>query len=120
MEPSLKDQLLADYERYEDAVEDAAFVPLWDLGDWLAKYVPNQGQGGDRSKPARSGLLTLDDVAERKRRSRDQLGNLRKVAEEAPKSARLPGVTPRVYMQALRNAGWNLDAANEALRTKGS
>lgn len=120
MEPSLKDQLEADYDRHEDAVEDAAFVPLWALADWLAKHVPNPGRGGDRSKPARPGLLTLDDLAKRKRRSRDQLGDLRKVAEAAPKSARLPDIAPRVYTEALRNANWNLDAANDALRAKGT
>lgn len=115
-EPSLRDQLLADYDAHEDMIEDASAEPLWTLGDWLAQYVPNEGRG--RPKNASQAPITLDDLAGRRGRSRRWLSDTRKVAE-ATALDRLGGVAPRVYLEALRNAGWDLAVANKALRAKG-
>jgi hypothetical protein len=117
-EPTLRDQLLADYDEREDRIDRAANVELWELGDWLAQYVPNAGHGGDRSKSTRPDLLRLDDLAGRRGRSRSWLHDLRKVAE-ATVADRLPLITPRVYLEAMRQAKWDLVAANQSLITTG-
>lgn len=117
-EPSLRDQLLADYDEHEDRIDKAATVELWALGDWLAEHVPNAGHGGDRSKSARVDLPRLDDLAGRRGRSRSWLHDLRKIAETTTVD-RLPHITPRVYIEAMRANGWDLMAANASLITKG-
>jgi hypothetical protein len=117
MEPSLRDQLLVDYDEHENQIEKAAIVELWALGDWLAQYVPprHPGPAGD-SRP--ESVISLKELAERGRRGVDQLQLLRKVAL-ATEADRLPLITPRAYTEALRQHGWDLMAANHALVTKG-
>jgi hypothetical protein len=117
-EPSLRDQLLADYEAHEDRVEDAATTELWALGDWLAKYVPNQGGGRPPKTSTREDVLKLDDLVARRGRSRSWLHALRAVAW-ATAADRLPLIAPRVYTEALRQNDWDLMAANASLVTKG-
>jgi hypothetical protein len=116
-EPSLRDQLLADYEAHEDRIEAAAASELWALGDWLAEYVPprHPGPAGDTTPEC---PISLEDLAERGHRGLVQLRQLRKVAL-ATEPDRLPKISPRAYTEALRQNGWDLMAANHALVTKG-
>lgn len=116
-EPSLRDQLLADYEAHEDRVEQAAVTELWQLADWLAEYVPprHPGPAGD-SRPG--AIISLEDLAERGRRGTKQLSLLRKIAL-ATEADRLPQVTPTAYTEALRAAKWDLMAANQRLVERG-
>jgi hypothetical protein len=116
-EPDLREQLLADYEQHEDRIDKAANVELWGLGDWLVKYVPNGGRGRPPGNGTR-GPISLDDLAGHRGRSREWLNNLRKVAE-ATAIDRLPQITPRVYLEAMRAAKWDLMEANASLVTKG-
>src|SRR5262245_1240959 len=118
-EPSLRDQLLADYDAHEDAIDRAALTELWALGDWLAQYVPNGGRG--RPPVPENGCqrpITLDDLAERRGRRREWLSSLRKVAQWTQPD-RLPQVTPTAYHEALRAAKWDLMDANRRLVTLG-
>ena len=116
-EPSLRDQLLADYERHEDAIENAASAELWKLGDWLAEYVPprHPGPAGVSDLEA---VISLEDLAERRGRHVRWLQRLRKLAL-VTEADRLPLITPRVYEQALRNNGWDLMLANASLVKRG-
>lgn len=120
-EPTLRDQLLADYDQHEDRVERAANVELWALGDWLAAYVPPSGGGaGMHHGKVQADLhLTVADLAGRRGRSRQWLSDLRKVAL-ATAVDRLPQVTPTVYQEALRAAEWDLMEANRRLVTLGT
>lgn len=116
-EPGLRDQLLADYEAHEDRIEDAAATELWQLGDWLAKYVPNTGNGRP-PKTGPRGPVSLEDLAGRRDRSVRWLRKLRQVAE-ATAPDRLPLISPRAYEEALRTNEWDLMRANASLVTKG-
>lgn len=116
-EPSLRDQLLADYEAHEDRVEDAAATELWQLGDWLAEYVPPR-HPGPRGVTCTEAAISLEELAERGRRSVGNLQRLRKLAL-ATEADRLPQISPRAYEEALRKANWDLMAANHSLVTKG-
>lgn len=115
-ELSLRDQLIADYEEYEDQIEQAAIVELWALGDWLAQYVPNGEPGPKTSSSTR--VLELRDLVGRRGRSQAWLNSLRKVARTTAVD-RLPQITPRVYIEALRKNGWDLMAANDSLVNRG-
>lgn len=119
-EPSLKDQLLADYDRLEDQIEDAAQDEIWELADWLAQYVPNNGRTGRPREvgPRSATFLTIQELAQEGRRSERQLRKLRQVAEQT-KDDRLDDVAPRTYMEALRKAEGNLAEANKSLQKNG-
>lgn len=116
-EPSLRDELLADYEAHEDRIEQAAVTELWQLADWLAEYVPPRrpGPAGD-SRPG--GIISLADLAERGRRGVKQLSLLRRVAL-VTEPDRLPQITPTAYTEALRATKGDLMAANRRLVTLG-
>jgi hypothetical protein len=116
-EPDLRDQLLADYLAHEDRIEKAANAELWELADWLAKYVPprHPGPAGDTCLKA---AISLEDLAARGHRSVGQLQRLRKIAL-ATEVDRLPQITPRAYEEAMRKNGWDLMQANSSLVTKG-
>lgn len=116
-EPTLKDQLLADYDEHEKRVEIAACDELWTLGDWLAEYVPPRHPGPRRDSEA-GFAISLDDLAARGRRSVRQLQTLRKVAMTT-EADRLPLITPTAYHEALRACEWDLMAANARLVTLG-
>lgn len=116
-EPSLREQLMADYEQHEHRIEDAATVELWALGDWLAMYVPprHPGPAGVTDPQA---PISLEDLAERGHRSVRQLRRLRKLAL-ATEADRLPQIAPRTYEEVLRRVEWDLMKANHLLVTKG-
>jgi hypothetical protein len=116
-EPSLREQLLADYVAHEDRVEQAANVELWELGDWLAKYVPPRHPGPQGVTEA-GPPISLDDLAEHGRRGLYQLRVLRKVAL-ATEADRLPLITFTAYHEALRASKWDLMAANARLLERG-
>jgi hypothetical protein len=116
-EPSLRDQLLADYDAHEDAIEDAARGELWALGDWLAKWVPPR-HPGPRGVSDPEGAISLEDLAERRGRSLRWLQRARKLAL-ATEVDRLPMVSPRAYEEALNRNGWDLMKANASLVTRG-
>jgi hypothetical protein len=116
-EPSLRDQLLADYDRHEDAIEAAATTELWALADWLAEYVPNNGRGrppGNTSQP----VITIKDLTERRERSQQWLSDLRKLGTTT-RPDRLPQIAPTAYHEALRACKWDLMAANARLLERG-
>jgi len=119
-EMSLRDQLLDDYDRHEDAIEKAALVELWELGDWLADYVPpsNGGAGMHHDKVQPEPHLTVGDLAGRRGRSRQWLSDLRKVAL-VTRPDRLALISPRAYTEALRHNEWDIVRANASLVTKG-
>ena len=116
-EPSLREQLLTDYEQHEDRIERASITELWELGDWLAAYVPPRHPGPAGVTPLER-PISIEDLAECRGRSRAWLRELRKVAL-ATEADRLPQITPRAYTEALRQHGWDLMAANASLVTKG-
>jgi hypothetical protein len=117
-EPDLREQLLADYLAREDRIEKAATVELWELGDWLAEYVPPR-RAGRRGNDWVGPAISLEDLAERGRRSVNQLQTLRKIAM-ATEVDRLPQITPTAYHEALRATGWDLMAANQRLVERGT
>jgi hypothetical protein len=116
-EPSLRGQLLADYEIHEDRIEQAAVTELWQLADWLAEYVPPR-HPGPRGASELDIAISLEDLTERRGRSLRWLQNLRRLAL-ATEADRLPQITPSVYAEALRAHSWDLMAANQAIVTRG-
>jgi hypothetical protein len=116
-EPSLRDQLLVDYEQHEDAIETASSVELWALGDWLAEFVPPRHPGpAGVTEPGFP--ISLEDLAERGRRGVRQLRTLRKMAL-VTEADRLPQITPTAYHEALQAVKWDLMAANARLLERG-
>lgn len=113
-----KNDLLREYDALEDAIEQAATTEVWELADWLAENVPNEGRG--RPVNGVRPPFTLADLADRRGRSRRWLSDMRKVAEKVPSAERLPGVTVSVYTEVLRKHGWDVAAANAALTGKGT
>jgi hypothetical protein len=117
-EPTLRDQLLADYAEKERNIEDAASVELWELADWLAEYVPEM-------KPGPSGVtglgtpISISELADEGYHSERWLRRLRKVAKDTA-ADRLAEVTPRVYIQALQVTKGDLAKANERLQKRGT
>jgi hypothetical protein len=117
-EPTLRDQLLADYAEKECNIEDAASVELWELADWLAEYVPEM-------KPGPSGVtglgtpISISELADEGYHSERWLRRLRKVAKDTA-ADRLAEVTPRVYIQALQATKGDLAKANERLQKRGT
>jgi hypothetical protein len=116
-EPDLREQLLADYLAREDRIEKAAVVELWELADWLAEYVPPR-RAGRRGNDWVGPAISLEDLAERGRRSVNQLQTLRKIAM-ATEVDRLPQITPTAYHEALRATKWDLMAANARILDRG-
>ena len=116
-EPDLREQLLADYDRHEDAIESAACSELWELADWLAEYVPPR-HPGPAGVDEGGFVISLDELAERGRRSKRQLQVLRKVALTTEVD-RLPHVTPSAYCEALRATEWDIVKANARLLERG-
>src|SRR5262245_20728423 len=102
-EPSLRDQLLADYDAHEDAIERASNAELWKLADWLAEYVPPR-HPGPQGDTCASAVISLDDLAARGHRSVNALQRLRKLAL-ATEVDRLPMITPTAYEEAFRAVG---------------
>lgn len=113
----MNDLLLQEYDALEDAIEETAADAVWRLADWLAENVPAE-QGARNDLSTRADKLTLDDLADRRGRSRTWLHDLRKVAE-ATAPDRLD-VTPSAYRVALRATGWDLKAANARLTGRGT
>jgi hypothetical protein len=114
--PTSKDNLLEEYDQIEDQIEEAAKTDIWVLADWLAEHVPDIN--GKRKLSTRGESLTVEVLAERGRRGKAQLYNLRQVAV-ATKGNRMDGVSPRVYLEALRICKGDLERANDRLKTKG-
>lgn len=116
---SQKDTLLAEYDALEDAIEVDAAAATWSLADWLNEVDPYHGNGRADEKTRTRVRVSLDELAERGRRSLRQLQNMRHVAHTtAP--MRLPKVTVRAYQAALEDVGWDLEAANASLQAKGT
>lgn len=116
-EPTLREQLLADYDAHEDAIDKASIAETWALGDWLAEYVPPR-HPGPRGVSEAECVISLEDLADRRGRSLRYLQELRKVAL-VTEPDRLPLISVRAYGEALRHNSWDLMAANKALVTKG-
>lgn len=105
-----KEQLLAEYDDLEDAIDWARRDQVWRLADWLAEHVPpEQGARNDLRPPGRK--LTLVELSERGGRTVRWLQRMRAVAL-ATADDRLPDVPVRVYEAALAKANGNLAAAN--------
>jgi hypothetical protein len=114
-EPSLKDQLLADYDDLEDRIENVSLPELWEMADWLAEYVPEQRPGRRSTNTAAGGPISISDLAGRRGRSEKWLRSLRKVAKDTA-SNRLDDVSPSTYIDLLQKHG-DLEKANAALKT---
>lgn len=118
-EPSLRDQLLADYDRMEKSIEEASQTELWELADWLAQYIPEAKRGRPSGNAGVGSVITLSDLAAQGHRTDDWLQRLRKVAKDT-EPERLSGVTPSVYIDALRSAKGDLAKANATLKKQGN
>jgi len=117
-EPDLRDQLLADYDRLEDAIENVATPELWELADWLAEYVPEQKRGPKGITDPGVGI-SISDLAGRRDRSERWLQRLRKIAKQTAPN-RLDEVSPSTYIDLLQKHGGDLEKANAALQDDGT
>lgn len=112
-----RDRLLREYDELEDQIEMAAIDQIWVLADWLADNVPNEG--AHRPKTAARAVVSMAELATRRRRSVSWLNSMRRVAD-ATKADRIPDVGVRTYELALGKAGWDLERANGAIRESGT
>jgi hypothetical protein len=109
-------ELIDEFNRLVDHVEDAATEPLFDVGDFLVDHVPNE-QGRRSDLGAIAPKLTLRELAEQRGFSVRWLREIRQVAETT-RGSRLPGVKLTVYRGVLRQNGWDIEAANREIHDR--
>lgn len=73
-----KEQLIVEYNRLENKIENSASAEVWTLAYWLAENVPNPGRGRKPNDGAQA--ITIQDIAAEGRRSVSWLNTMRKVA----------------------------------------